>query len=217
MKSFLLKLLTFFISILIFLNTIFISSLFVLNFKYLYYLDINYLGIKNSSGLSEEIIKENYNYTINYVNDNSLTEYSPPSLKSSQDGKDHFKDVQNIFSNIKKIIGPSIIMILLGVFILKKFKYPKKYLKFSSILLTCSPLLLALTFAFDFDWIFTLFHKTFFNNDKWLFDPRYDEIITILPEDYFMHCASLILIISIIVGIVLLLIYKKKDGSISLT
>lgn len=209
MKLLFSRLLTFFISILIFINIIFISSLVTLNFKQIYYFDINYLNIKNSSGYSEEKIKENYDYAIKYVNDSSLKDFTPPSLKASLDGKNHFKDVQNIFSNIKKLLGPSIIMMILGIFILKKFKYPRKYLKFSSLLLLGFPIVLMIIFAIDFNWIFTLFHKASFSSNNWLFDPRYDEIIKILPEDFFMHCASLILLIAFISGILLMIFYKK--------
>lgn len=206
------KTLTLLVSILIFINTLIISTLFVLNFKYLYYFDINYLNIKNSSGFTEEKIRENYDYAIKYVTDSSLEEFSPPSLKASIDGKNHFKDVQNIFSNLKKLVGPSIIMMVLGIFILKKFNYPKKFLKFSSNFLIGLPILLILTFTIDFNLIFTLFHKVSFSSNNWLFDPRYDEIIKILPEEFFMHCASLILAISFIVGIILMVFYKFKKG-----
>lgn len=214
MRTLTLKIITYFISFLIFINIIFLSSLFVLNFKQLYYFDINYLDIKNSSGYSEEKIKENYNYTINYVNKSSLDEYSPPSLKASKDGKNHFKDVQNIFKNIKFIISLSIIMIPLGIFILERYKYQRKYLKISSILLTIFPFLLIILFSLDFNWIFTLFHKAVFSSNNWLFDPEYDQIINILPEDYFMHCASLILLISIISGLILMIIFRRKKDEV---
>lgn len=212
MKKLLLVILTYLVSLLIFLNVMFISTILVLNFKYLYYFDISYLNIKNSSGFSEEKIIENYNYTIRFVNNDSLNEYSPPSLNSSQNGRDHFKEVKNIFSNIKALIIPFIIMILSGIFILKKFKFSNKYLKLSSMLLLGFPLLLVLIFSLDFDWAFIIFHKFLFNNNKWLFNPRYDEIITILPEDYFMHCALLVLSICIISGTVLMIIYNSKKN-----
>ena len=48
--------------------------------------------------------------------------------------------------------------------------------------------------ALDFDRAFVVFHAIFFpGKDNWLFDPRTDEIIRVLPQDFFMHCAILIL------------------------
>ncbi len=40
-----------------------------------------------------------------------------------------------------------------------------------------------------FDPMFTLFHKLFFNNDLWLFDPRTSILIQMLPIEFFMAAA----------------------------
>ena len=48
--------------------------------------------------------------------------------------------------------------------------------------------------ALDFDAAFTIFHRIFFpGKDNWLFNPFTDPIITLLPQDFFLHCALLIL------------------------
>jgi len=57
--------------------------------------------------------------------------------------------------------------------------------------------------ALDFDRAFEIFHKLFFpGKDNWLFDPLKDEIINILPEEYFRNCAiaigALVLILCIV-------------------
>ena len=53
--------------------------------------------------------------------------------------------------------------------------------------------------ALDFDRAFVVFHSLFFpGKTNWLFDPRTDEIINILPQEFFMNCALLILAILII-------------------
>ena len=68
--------------------------------------------------------------------------------------------------------------------------------------------------AIDFDSAFTVFHHVFFpGKDNWLFDPRYDQILNILPQDFFMNCATLIgsSIILISVGIIVFqLIIRRK-------
>ena len=46
----------------------------------------------------------------------------------------------------------------------------------------------------DFGRAFVLFHALFFpGKDNWLFDPRVDQIINILPQEFFRSCAILIL------------------------
>ena len=48
--------------------------------------------------------------------------------------------------------------------------------------------------AVDFDRFFTLFHAVFFpGKDNWLFHPRLDPVILILPQEFFRNCAILIL------------------------
>lgn len=39
--------------------------------------------------------------------------------------------------------------------------------------------------AIDFNWVFIEFHHIFFDNDYWLFDPRYSYMIRVLPEAFF--------------------------------
>ena len=48
--------------------------------------------------------------------------------------------------------------------------------------------------ALDFNKAFEIFHKIFFpGKDNWMFSWYEDEIIRILPQDFFMNCAILIL------------------------
>ena len=47
--------------------------------------------------------------------------------------------------------------------------------------------------ASDFDRAFTVFHKIFFpGKTNWVFDPRTDQIILVMPEEFFRNCAILI-------------------------
>ena len=67
--------------------------------------------------------------------------------------------------------------------------------------------------AIDFNKAFVLFHKLFFSNDDWLFDPATDEVITILPEEFFMQCAVLIAVFWLIAaaGQLIQTAIMKKD------
>jgi len=184
-------------------------SKFTLNFKPLYYFDINYLNIEEVSNMSKEDIKSNYNYLINYLEDSEDTSFSLPTLPSSQSGIVHFEEVKNIFKSLNTILIACLIVIFLCLLInLKNIKV----LKYVSTVLISVPTLLSLAFAINFDNSFTLFHKIFFRNDYWLFYPEEDPIINLLPQEFFMHSALLILFLMLFTGVVIKFIFRKTNN-----
>ena len=53
--------------------------------------------------------------------------------------------------------------------------------------------------AADFDRAFVVFHTIFFpGKDNWIFDPAVDEIILILPQEFFMNCAICIVVVLLV-------------------
>ena len=46
--------------------------------------------------------------------------------------------------------------------------------------------LLGIAFRVDFTTCFTIFHKLFFTNNLWVFDPETDYMIRMLPEGFFL-------------------------------
>ena len=69
--------------------------------------------------------------------------------------------------------------------------------------------------CFDFDGAFIAFHHLFFpGKDNWTFHPDKDQIITALPQEFFMNCAifigSSIIFISLFI-IVFQLVKRKKQ------
>ena len=55
------------------------------------------------------------------------------------------------------------------------------------------PLIIGSLAALDFDRAFVIFHSIFFpGKDNWLFDWNADQIIRVLPQQFFMNCAILI-------------------------
>lgn len=68
--------------------------------------------------------------------------------------------------------------------------------------------------AMDFDGFFVKFHHAFFpGKDNWIFDPAKDEIIKILPEEFFRNCGILIVSLIVIASVVLIIadIFLKKS------
>ena len=178
-------------------------------FKPLYYMDIDVLKIEESSNLNKKELKTNYDYVITYLTQNKNEEFTLPTLPSSNNGKIHFKEVKIIFDNLKVMLFFSILISIIGIIINKRHK-TIRYLLTSSILLIIVPVILLIPFLVNFDKSFTAFHHIFFKNDYWLFDIEYDPIITILPQDFFFHCAILIIILITISSIILRCIYKSQ-------
>ena len=194
---------------------IILSVNFTMLFKPLYYMDIGILNIEQSSNLNKSELIANYDYVITYLTQNTNKEFNLPTLPSSNHGKIHFKEVKIIFDNLKITLFISIIVSIIGIIINKRRK-TIKYLLTSSILLIIIPLILLIPFLINFDKSFTTFHHIFFNNDYWLFDTKLDPIITILPQDFFFHCAILMIFLIIVSSIALRYIYKAAKKSDSL-
>ncbi|MEK6263966.1 MAG: TIGR01906 family membrane protein [Clostridium sp.] len=182
---------------------------FTLLFKPLYYADIDILNIEESSNLSKVDLKANYDYVITYLTQNKTEEFNLPTLPSSVNGQTHFKEVKIIFDNLKVILLFSMLVSVIGIIINKRRK-KFKYLLTSSLVLITIPIILLIPFIINFDKSFTTFHHIFFNNDYWLFDIELDPIITILPQEFFFHCAIFILMLIIIASIILRYIYRAS-------
>ncbi|HBG1009860.1 TPA: TIGR01906 family membrane protein, partial [Clostridioides difficile] len=167
---------------------------FTVGFKQLYYFDIDYLNISELSGLSEDDIKLNYDYLIDYNLNKNVSEFKLPTLKSSPQGKIHFEEVRNIFQNINKLAKLLLVVFLVGIILSVKNKNIK-ILKTTSITLIIMPLLLTVPILLNFEKSFIIFHKLLFRNDYWIFNPDLDPVINMLPEEFFFHSGMMILIL----------------------
>ena len=65
--------------------------------------DVKKLNISDVSGFSDDEIKLNYDYLIDYNLNNKVEEFNLPTIKYSTQGKIHFEEVRNIFQIIKKV------------------------------------------------------------------------------------------------------------------
>jgi integral membrane protein (TIGR01906 family) len=63
-----------------------------------------------------------------------------------------------------------------------------------SLAALCPAAAIGIAAALCFDPMFTLFHKLFFNNDLWLFNPNTSMLINIFPEELFTAAALRIFI-----------------------
>lgn len=180
----------------------------ILLFKYIYYLDIKLLNLENISGLSFNKLKTNYDYLVNFIYSNS-NNFSMPYFPSSSQGKIHFFEVRNLIRTLNYCLC---ITLPISIFYILKQLHNKKidFLKWTSIILFILPLALLFPLAINFSKSFDIFHYILFNNDYWIFDENLDPVITVLPEEFFLHEGIFLLFLIFIISIILYFIYNKK-------
>jgi integral membrane protein (TIGR01906 family) len=180
-----------------------------LSFRQLYYYDIEYLNIAKDYGMKKEVIIKNYDILIDYLQNKKITKLSMPNFPTSKQGEIHFIEVKDIFMNFNVLFYITGILSLIGIVYKAKIK-DFKFLKWGSIGLLAMPVILAIPFGIDFDKSFTAFHKIFFNNDYWEFDPVKDPIINVLPQEFFFHSALLILVLIALFSLVLYFVFRRS-------
>ena len=181
-----------------------------------YYLHIKMLNLPEETGYTTQEIKTAYNEMLDYcigVDDN----FSTGILAYSEEGKDHFTDCRKLFILDFDLLIFSIIAISFG-FAIKKIAQVEPYRfnnhsfwYYGATCLLIIFIVIALVGCIDFDKTFVIFHMLFFpGKTNWYFDPRYDQIINILPEAYFANCA--LAIVLIMFAICLFIIFKEKKS-----
>lgn len=199
-----------------FIFTLFFISIGViaaLNFRFIYYYDIGHLNISETSGYDVERIKENYDALIDYNSPFFTGKLEFPSLPASPEGIQHFVEVKNIFVSFYYIFALSTVL-LVAIIFYKKRKKDTSYLLISSITVVVLPIIILLACSINFDATFVIFHKIFFRNDFWLFDPLTDPVINILPDTFFLH-SLLVIVFFVLSGSLLLFLlsrYLKKKN-----
>lgn len=200
-------LLGFFIAILI----ISFSIALPIYFRPFYYMQIESLNIEAYSGADYDTIKEAYDELLDYLTVPG-NEFSTGDFAYSENGKSHFEDCKVLFdldgiAFIISLIGTVVMIVLNRLGVYKLWRPFGMNIAFSAGAYTLGGFaVIGGLAALDFDTAFTIFHTIFFpGKSNWLFDWNKDAIIRILPQDFFMNCAILILvsIITLCIGCIL--------------
>lgn len=179
-------------------------------FRPFYYAHIDAMELDAKTRFTKSEIKEAYNDVLDYL---TLPggEFGAGEMKYSEEGMSHFADCKVLFNlNAAVLVISAITVIALLVFHKQgRIKRPK--------LLYCSaefwsaaaavvlPVVLGGLASLNFDKAFTVFHKIFFpGKENWIFDPRTDEIIDVLPQHFFMNCAILIGISVLVISLAII-------------
>lgn len=163
-----------------------------------YYAHIDAMGLVKSSGFTKAEIRQAYDEVLNYL---TLPghEFSTGVMAYSESGADHFADCKVLFDlNAGVLLCSGLCLLVLLIFKkigkIEQFRLGKRsssfYAALAAIIL---PIVLGGLASLDFDRAFVIFHKIFFpGKDNWVFNSQTDQIITVLPQDFFMHCGILI-------------------------
>lgn len=167
-------------------------------FRPFYYMQIAPLGIEEATGFDRETVIEGYDEVLDYLTRPGGS-FSAGEFKFSEEGASHFEDCKGLFT-LNAVAYVISAVLLVTVLMLHK----RGWLKVKKPLGIAPPALsgtltltvfavLGVLVAIGFDTAFRVFHTIFFpGKDNWLFNPRYDEIILAMPEQFFMNCAILI-------------------------
>lgn len=181
-----------------------------------YYAHIGPLELEERTGLTENEIKTAFDEMLDYCL--GAEEFSTGVLKWSESGKAHFTDVRVLFLLDLRVLGVSL-GLLAATLLYARFtgRRPARPLGhgpgfWAGAGLGAAFLLVGALAALDFNRAFVVFHALFFpGKDNWLFDPAEDQIINILPQEFFRNCAILILAL-LVMGCAALILLDLRRG-----
>ena len=184
--------------------------------RFIYFMQIDSLNLVEVTGYSKDIIVKAYNETLNFLTI-PWVEFSTGALKYSSSGASHFKDVKNLFIFNFAILISSVVSVAVLTILNKKGRISlinfgnKTPYFYSAIINIALPLLIGGIALINFEAVFDVFHYIFFpGKSDWLFNPKTDEIIKILPMEFFASCAVIIGVALIIISIIYIIIDRKK-------
>lgn len=167
-------------------------------FRPFYYMQIGPLEIvENSDGFTREQVITGFNQLMDYLNFGAP--FAMGDFAYTESGKSHFEDCKVLFDLdtwVMLVSGA----ILIVAFALKKTNVIRAdklkgydFYFFGGILGICIPFVLGIIILIAPDAAFSAFHKIFFpGKENWNFNWNNDQIIRILPFQFFMNCATLI-------------------------
>jgi len=154
----------------------------------LYPQEISWLNLTNRVHLQPQTIQHNFNVLMDYLTNPFSQQLEMPDLPSSVSGLHHFAVVKGLFHLTQAVALLTAPLFYLFWENVVKPDYLSLYRK-AFIFMVGLPLRLGLFGVLvGFEQFFTLFHQILFvGDDTWLFDPAFDPVILILPENFFLH------------------------------
>ncbi len=168
------------------------------------------------SGFTETEIREAYDEVMDYLTLPGK-DFGTGVMAHSSEGAAHFADCKVLFDlNGGVLLGSGLVLILLAF--LRKRGAADEYrlggrsaFFWAAVLALVAPIVIGGLAALDFDRAFVIFHSIFFpGKSNWLFNPYTDQIILVLPQEFFRNCAILIGAGLVTASSVILALTRKK-------
>ena len=183
-----------------------------------YYAHISACELEENSGYTEEEIREAYDEMLDYLT-LPHKEFGTGVMAYSESGEAHFRDCKSLFT-INAVTFICSFVVVFTLLVLKRLGVVDNLLIgrrtaafWSAVSLLSLFAVAGIVVSVDFYGFFIIFHKILFPGKlNWYFDQRYDEIINVLPEQFFMNCALFAIgsIIILSLAIVFFEIFGKK-------
>ena len=147
-------------------------------------------------------IWHNFLILMNYLINPLETKLSMPDFPSSASGLHHFAEVKNLFMLV------FFLTLFLTPFTIRFLKENLSIVFHNALrVVMLFPLAIGvIAWLIGFDRFFVAFHEVLFRDNSWLFDPATDPIISVLPEQFFMHS---FLIFLLIYELIFFIIYRR--------
>lgn len=178
------------------------------------------MNLERYVNLEKDAVEKDITHLIEYTLNAEIKELRLNYFELSSDSAYHFKEVKHIVNSINQIalyMTPFVLAIVVWIIA----RNQKGYLKYAVITSVVILSVIGASFLFFEDWSFEFFHRLVFKNEYWIFDPRIDPIIYVLPQRFFIN--SLYLILSIYLGFNVIAFYierkiiqRVKEKSVSL-
>ncbi|GHP12660.1 membrane protein [Lentilactobacillus fungorum] len=160
------------------------------NSTWLFAINIPLLHLTHATGLTTTQMMRDYDRIIQYLQLPWVGSLKFHYFFSSAKGLQHFSDVRRLIM-VNNLIG--IILVPISSYVLIKLN--KKSLTWLLItpikVVVTLALMIIVMMLINFDQVFIGFHKILFRNNDWLFDPRADPVINMLPDTFFLECFGL--------------------------
>lgn len=211
------KLLTVLYGVAVFFFIITFSIALPIYCRFFYYMQIEPLHLTEKTGYDAATIKQAYDEVLDYLTLPGA-EFGTGVFKHSDEGAAHFADCKVLFDlNAAVLLCSFVIMVLLLILHKKRALSLVRPLGMNANFFSAGAaitifIIIGILVATDFDTAFEVFHTLFFpGKDNWQFSSLKDPIIRILPEDFFMSCAILIIaaLVCISLGIITVQLAKR--------
>ena len=178
-------------------------------FRDFYFMQMDSLGICEEAGKTPQQVKDAYNDMLDFLVFNK--DFKLGDFEYTEDAKAHFQDVKALFGGILIVMLVSFIVVVTLLILQMKKKISLKMWGFhagfyASIFAITLPCVILAFSAINFRAAGEFFHYILFpGKSNWVFYPSQDPIIKILPVQFFVNCAILIVCVLLFLAAIVII------------